>query len=139
MLHDIGKVALPVELLHQRTPLQEHQTHWIRSHPRRGAELLRALDPQVGLAKTILYHHERPDGSGYYGEWRAVPRTARALAVAEVFDAMLSSRIKTPLPREEAIRQLDQMKGRTLDTDCVEALLSKLKRRADTIPISPPT
>ena len=138
-LHDVGKVALPVELLHQREPLQEHQTQWIRSHPRRGAELLRALDPQVELAETILYHHERPDGSGYYGKWPEVPQTARALAVAEVFDAMISSRVKAPLSREEAIRRLHQMKGQTLDTDCVEALISKLKRRAETIPLSAPT
>lgn len=134
--HDIGKVALPAGLLRQRTPLQEHQARWIRSHPRRGADLLRALHPRVEVADTILYHHECPDGSGYYGKWQDVPRTARALAVADVYDAMLSSRIKRQLSHEETLRELDESKGRTLDSDCVEALLSRLKRRATIIPLS---
>jgi putative two-component system response regulator len=139
MLHDIGKATLPLELLHQRTPLERHQTQRIRSHPRRGADLLRALDPQEGLAETILYHHERPDGSGYYGrEMDEVPRTARALAVAEVYDAMVSSRYRSPMSREDALRALGVLKGRTLDSDCVEALVSKLKRRATVIPLSAP-
>jgi HD-GYP domain-containing protein (c-di-GMP phosphodiesterase class II) len=139
MLHDIGKVALPVELLHQKSPLDDEQIQWIRSHPRRGADLLRALDPQVDVARTVLYHHERPDGGGYYGKWGEVPRTARALAVAEVYDAMISSRVKDRLPQGRALTRLDELKGDALDTDCVEALTSRLRRRAKSIPLSTPT
>ncbi len=136
MLHDIGKVALPVELLHQRRPLDDHQTQLIRTHPRKGASLLRALDPDPRVANTILYHHERPDGSGYYGEWDKVPRTARALAVAEVYDAMLSSQFRNTMTVPEALDRIVAMKGTSLDSDCVEALASKLTPRPRTIPLS---
>jgi len=136
MLHDIGKIALPVELLHQRTPLDDHQTQQIRTHPRKGAGLLRALEPNPKVADTILYHHERPDGKGYYGEWETVPRTARALAVAEVFDAMLSSQFRKTMTVPEALDGIVAMKGQSLDSDCVEALASKLAPRARAIPLS---
>jgi len=136
MFHDIGKVALPVELLHQRRPLDEHQTRLIRTHPRKGASLLRALDPDPNVADTILYHHERPDGEGYYGEWDKVPRTARALAVAEVYDAMLSSRFRNTLTVPEALDRIVEMKGTSLDSDCVEALASRLTPRGRAIPLS---
>ncbi len=136
MLHDIGKVALPVELLHQRSPLDAHQTRLIRTHPHKGASLLRALDPDPRVADTILYHHERPDGSGYYGEWDKVPRTARALAVAEVYDAMLSSQFRDTMTVPEALDRIVEMKGTGLDSDCVEALASKLTPRVRGIPLS---
>jgi HD-GYP domain-containing protein (c-di-GMP phosphodiesterase class II) len=136
MLHDIGKVALPVELLHQKVPLEETQTRLIRTHPKRGADLLRALDPDPRVAQTVLYHHERPDGRGYYGRWQGVPRTARALAVAEVYDAMTSSRVAFRLAPEQAADRLMEMRGEALDTDSVEALVSRLRPRARTIPVS---
>jgi len=136
MLHDIGKIALPVELLHQRAPLDDDQTQLIRTHPRKGANLLRALDPDPQVADTILYHHERPDGNGYYGEWDNVPRTARALAVAEVYDAMLSSQFRSTVTIQEALDRIIAMKGKALDSDCAEALASRLAPRARAIPLS---
>jgi putative nucleotidyltransferase with HDIG domain len=137
MLHDIGKIAIPVELLHQRTPLDHQQTQLIRTHARKGASLLRALDSDHQVADAILYHHERPDGNGYYGEWADVPRTARALAVAEVYDAMLSSQVGDTHTVPEALDRLVAMKGKSLDSDCVEALAEKLRPRARSIPLSP--
>lgn len=136
MLHDIGKIALPVELLHQRSPLEDHQIQQIRMHPRKGASLLRALENDPKVADTILYHHERPDGNGYYGEWDKVPRTSRALAVAEVYDAMLSSQFRDTMTEPEALDRLVAMKGESLDSDCVEALASRLVPRTRTIPLS---
>lgn len=131
MLHDIGKVAIPADMLHQKGPLAESQMRLIRTHPRRGAALLRALDRDALVADTVLYHHECPDGSGYYHrESDATPRTARALAVAEVFDAMTSSTARAACPQPEALRRLQERKGLTLDTDCVEALIDRLEPRS---------
>jgi putative nucleotidyltransferase with HDIG domain len=138
MLHDIGKVSLPVEVLHQKTPLEEGQRRLIRQHPRRGAELLRVLDRDEDVAAAVLYHHECPDGSGYYGkQGDATPRTARVLAVAEVYDAMTSSRVREPLSRDGALDGLESRKGRSLDGDCVEALVDTLRPRPTTIALSP--
>ena len=137
MLHDIGKVALPVEILHQKEPLQESQRRLIRTHPQRGAALLRALDPDDEVAETILYHHECPNGSGYYGKRTDdTPRTASILAVAEVYDAMTSCRVTEPLSREQAIEALEGRKGVSLDGACVDALVDTLKPRPHVIPLS---
>jgi HD-GYP domain-containing protein (c-di-GMP phosphodiesterase class II) len=138
MLHDVGKVCLPVEVLHQREPLEENQLRLIRTHPRRGAALLKALDQDEEVAAAILYHHERPDGSGYYGKQSdGVPRAARILAVAEVYDAMTSSRIKEPMSSVRALDLLESRRGEAFDADCVDALVDKLKPRPRVLPLSP--
>jgi putative nucleotidyltransferase with HDIG domain len=137
MLHDIGKVALPVEVLHQKTPLEGAQMRLIRTHPQRGAALLRALGPDEEIADAVLYHHECPDGSGYYGKaGESVPRTARILAVAEVYDALTMSRLREPMSRDQAIAFLESRKGETLDADSVRALVDTLKPRPATIPLA---
>ncbi|MCP3980112.1 MAG: HD domain-containing protein [bacterium] len=138
MLHDIGKVALPLDLLRQTEPLQESQVRLIRTHPRRGALLLRALFPDDAVASTVLYHHERPDGCGYYGlDGDRIPRTARILAVAEVFDAMTHGCIKQPLTSAEAMDRLRETRGQIHDADCVDALVDKAKPRTTSIALSP--
>lgn len=137
MLHDVGKVALPVEVLRQKTPLQDSQMRLIRTHPRRGAELLVALDQEQAVVDTILYHHERPNGDGYYGKGRdATPMTARVLAVAEVYDAMTTSRLMATLTQESALKRMNSLKGEMFDTDCVEALIDTLKPRTNTIALA---
>jgi putative nucleotidyltransferase with HDIG domain len=138
MLHDIGKITLPVEVLHQKTPLQESQKRLIRTHPQRGAALLTALDRDDDVASTILYHHERPDGEGYYGlDSDATPVAAKVLALAEVYDAMTSCRLTAPLPSARALDQLTERKGETVDSDCVDALVDRLRVTPKTIPLAP--
>jgi len=138
MLHDIGKVALPLEMLHQKGPLEETQMRLIRTHPAKGAALLRALDPDDHVARVVLCHHERPDGSGYYGKRSEnVPRTAYVLSVAEEYDAMTSSQVRAPLSPERAQKVLEEGKGRRYDPCCVEALIDSLKPRSSRIQLSP--
>jgi putative nucleotidyltransferase with HDIG domain len=138
MLHDIGKIALPVEMLHRKQPLDESQRRLIRTHPKRGAALLRALDDDERVARTILWHHERPDGEGYYGrDGDAVPMRSRILAVAEVFDAMRSSRLRSKLPEEEALAALQEQKGVSFDSDCVDALADRMGPQRGVVPLLP--
>ncbi len=138
MLHDIGKVALPLEMLHQRRPLEDQQRRLIRTHPARGAAILRALDSDEQIARVVHYHHERPDGRGYYGkEAAAVPRAAQALAVAEAYDAMTSSLLGERLDGATALGRLRDQKNRAFDADCVEALAEALTPRPGGIPLSP--
>ena len=138
MLHDIGKVSVPVDILHQQAPLEESQMRLIRAHPRRGAALMRALDRDEEVADTILYHHERPNGGGYYGlDGDRIPRSARILAVAEVFDAMTNCRIRERVSPEVALGRLPEIRGEILDADCVDALVDKLRPRPRSIPLAP--
>ncbi len=131
MLHDIGKVAVPVEVLHQRAPLDEGQRSMIRTHPRRGAALLRQLSCDDGVANVILHHHEQPDGQGYYGvRGDAVPMAARILAVAEVYDGMTTTRLTRPLSSGEALLRLTELRGDRLDADAVDALAQRIARQA---------
>lgn len=137
MLHDIGKVALPVEMLHQKKPLAETQMRLIRTHPAKGAALLRALDPDDHAAQVVLCHHERPDGSGYYGKHPdGVPRAAYVLSVAEEFDAMTSSQVREPLSSSRALEVLEEGKGHRYDPYCVEALVDSLRPRSSAIQLS---
>ena len=136
MLHDIGKVALPMEMLHQREPLQESQKRLIRTHPRRGAALLRALDKDERVARTVLFHHECPNGSGYYGKAdEGIPRPARILAVAEIYDAMTASLHGGTLSRGEALNALRDRRGEAVDAECVNVLVDTLKPRKRVIPL----
>jgi putative nucleotidyltransferase with HDIG domain len=128
MLHDIGKVALPVEVLRQRKPLEESQMRLLRTHAERGAEILRALDPDDAVADTILHHHENIDGSGYLGcKGTAIPRSARILAVAEGFDAMTTSLVRKRLTIDAAIGLMRERRGFQWDADCVDALVGAMR------------
>lgn len=138
MLHDIGKVALPIEVLRNRGPLGEQQMRLVRTHPGRGAALLRALDPDEDVIRTVLYHHERSDGRGYYGKsGDTIPKAARVLAVAEVFDAMTTSRVRAPMEWQEALADLERADRNGLDPACVAALVRALSPRKKGIPLSP--
>jgi len=137
MLHDIGKVALPLELLRQVEPLREEQRRLIRTHPRRGASLLRALDPDEHVIEAILYHHEQPDGEGYYGKAEGeYPRTSALLGVAEAYDAMTSTRVGTQLSQDGALARLREQRGRKYDGAAVDALCDALAPRKTVIPLS---
>jgi putative nucleotidyltransferase with HDIG domain len=137
LLHDVGKVALPVEILRQRGPLEEGQMRLVRTHPERGAELLRCLVQDEEVAAAVRYHHERAGGAGYYGKTLdEIPRTARILAVAEAYDGMTTSKFRPPLTAERARATLAERKGVEFDSDCVDALLEALKPRPAIIPLS---
>lgn len=130
MLHDIGKAGLPHAMLHQRGPLRDDQMRLMRQHPQRGAALLRLLDTERDVADAVLFHHERPDGRGYYGrEGESVPRAARILAVAEVYDAMTSSTLQPRCTPAEALDGLARRRGKELDGECVDALIDALRPR----------
>jgi putative nucleotidyltransferase with HDIG domain len=128
MLHDVGKAALPIDILRQTTPLEESQMRLVRTHPERGAAILRALDKDDAVADAILYHHENVDGTGYYGRKNdAIPRASRILAVAEGFDAMTTSIVRKRLSTEAAIGRMRERRGGQWDGECVDALVGALR------------
>lgn len=137
-LHDIGKVALPVEVLREQGPLREEQMRLIRTHPERGAALIRALDPDDrAVADAIRYHHERIDGSGYYGrDHDNIPMSARILAVAEAYDAMTTSRVRSTVSGEHALEILEKGRGSVYDAECVDALVASLRPKPRAVPLS---
>lgn len=137
MLHDIGKVALPVEILRQEGPLASEQMRLVKTHAERGASLLRALDSDDIVAEAILYHHERVDGSGYHGRTASeTPLASRILAIAEAYDAMTRARFRDPIAPEQALDLLERGKGSNFDPVCVDALTASLRPRPRGVPLS---
>ncbi len=125
ILHDVGRVGVPDELLSKRGPLDESDWKWVHSHPEVGARMLDTTDFS-DIGEWIRAHHERPDGTGY-PEGRAageVPLEASILAVADAYEAMTADRPYRPsLEVAEACTQLREGAGRQFDERVVEALL----------------
>jgi two-component system response regulator RpfG len=135
-LHDMGKIAIPDAILLKPGPLTDQETQIMRRHPRIGHELLSGSQSrfiQTG-ATVALRHHERYDGSGYpdglVGE--AIPLEARIVAVADVFDALISPRpYKDAWTIEAALAFLYAQRGRLFDPKCVEVLIKQRARLDD--------
>ena len=137
MLHDIGKVALPVEILRRQGPLEDAQIRLLRSHAERGASILRALDPDEEVAESVLYHHEHIDGNGYFGRrGDEIPLHARILAVAEGYDAMTTSLTRKAISGEAAIGLMQDRRGGQWDPACVDALTRALRPRPRTLTLA---
>jgi HD-GYP domain-containing protein (c-di-GMP phosphodiesterase class II) len=135
LLHDIGKIGVPEAVLGKPGPLDPDEWALMRRHPLIGAQIVAPFDFLAEGAVLIRHHHERLDGSGYPDRLAgdAIPLGARVIAVADVYDALTSSRpYRAALPHEAAVDHLLQEAGRTLDPAAVAAFvrLGTLRRHA---------
>ena len=94
LLHDIGKIGVPVRILDKPARLSEEEYEEIKTHPEIGAKILEPIDVYQDILSMVLHHHERFDGKGYpYGlSGESIDMNARILAVADVYDALNSNR-----------------------------------------------
>jgi PAS domain S-box-containing protein len=123
-MHDIGKIAVPAEILTKPSRLSEVEYTLIQQHPEVAADILSAIDFGHPVAQTVLQHHERLDGSGYPNGLKGdeISRDARILAVADVVEAMSSHRPYRPaLGLEAALAEIHGGAGRLYDADVVVA------------------
>lgn len=131
MLHDAGKVNVPVDILSKVAPLTKHEYSLIKSHPEKGVQLIRNLHLLKPVLPIILYHHERYDGSGYPSglKKKQIPLGARILAVVDAFDAMVFGRpYKKKISLDDAIREFKAKRGVQFDPDIVDAFLKVLNK-----------
>jgi len=125
ILHDVGRVGLPDELLAKPGPLSAEEWDLVRAHPEIGARMLETTE-FGDIGQWILAHHERPDGTGYPagrggGE---VPLEASILAVADAYEAMTADRpYRAPLGASAAVEELRRQAGKQFDERVVAALL----------------
>lgn len=126
LIHDLGKICVPVEILSKPGQLSEIEHTLIKDHPQVGYEILKEIEFPWPVAQIVLQHHERIDGSGYpaglCGEDILVE--ARTLAVADVVEAMASHRPYRPtLGRDMALEEISQNRGVLYDPDVVDACM----------------
>lgn len=129
LMHDIGKLGIPDEVLDKHSPLDESEWILMRSHPEMGLTLLDRAGQPLREVLAVLYHHERLDGSGYpYGlKAEAIPIEARIVAVADTYDALTSDRpYRKACCDADARRVLREEAGMRLDASAVQALFCAL-------------
>jgi len=129
LLHDLGKLALPVQLLDKHTPLMESEYEQVKKHPRLTGEIICHLSALAPASFPAACHHEWWNGKGYpYGlKQEEIPLLARVIAVADAYDAMTTVRpYRVPLTSEEAEAKLLAGAGVQFDPQVVEVFLHKV-------------
>ena len=130
ILHDIGKIVVPSQVLKKTGPLTKEEWILMRQHPEVGAKMLEGVDHLKAAIPYVLYHHEWWDGSGYpaglVGE--KIPLEGRLLAIADAFDAMTTNRpYHTSMPVADALDELARFRGVYFDPDMVDAFIQTYK------------
>jgi HD domain len=134
LLHDIGKLSIPDEVLKKPGPLDKDEYEVIQGHPEHGRRLLRELGGfGDGVLRLVHSHHERLDGTGYPEglQGDSLDLDTRILAVCDVYDALISTRVyRAAWSAERALGLLYEQAGTAFDTRCVAALSRVLAREA---------
>ena len=131
LLHDIGKIEIPQNVLNKKEKLTTEEFALIKKHPIYSAEIIKPLSNLDKLHDIVLHHHERYDGKGYPTgiKGNEIPLEARILTVADSFDAMLSDRpYRKSLSIDNAIIELKQCINTQFDEGVVQAFLRLLER-----------
>ena len=140
LLHDIGKIFIPIEILGKPGRLNETELAIVRTHPRAGYDILKQIDFPWPIADAVLQHHERMDGSGYPSGIadEEILLEARILGVADVVEAMCSRRPYRPaLGLDRALMEITEQKGSLYDSDVVDACSSLFKGKGFAFPDQP--
>ncbi len=131
-LHDIGKIGIPDAVLLKPGKLSSEEYLRIKEHPIKGAEILNPIPSLADLIPAVLQHHEKMDGSGYpLGlEGDSIHLWARIIAVADVYDALISTRpYRAAMPQDRVIKIIEDSRGNHLCPECVAAFLEVMACR----------
>lgn len=131
LLHDIGKIGIPDDIIKKPTRLTPEEFENVRKHPVIGARIIKEIESLSPMVPIILHHHERYDGKGYpdglIGE--AIPIGARIVHVTDAYDTMVSARAyRDMLPAELAVSEMRKNAGTQFDPKVVEAFITILRR-----------
>ncbi len=130
LLHDIGKITVPDEILNKNGRLDDEEFSVIKKHTSNGSEILKEIAIAPELAIGAQYHHERIDGGGYpqgkTGD--EIPEIAQIIAVADTFDAMFSTRpYRKKMPLDKVVAELKRCAGTQLSAEYVSVLLQLIQ------------
>ncbi len=133
LLHDLGKIFIPAEILAKPGELSEVEFSMVKAHPDADYQILKTIDFSCAIAEIVYQHHERLDGSGYplglKGD--AIHLESKIIAVADVVEAMVSNRSYRPAPgMAVAMKEIEGGKGKLYDPDAVDACLKLFRERS---------
>lgn len=136
-MHDIGKIAVPAEILSKPKRLSDIEFQLIKEHPRAGYNILKDIDFPWAIAEIVLQHHERMDGSGYpqglKGE--SILLEARIMAVADTIEAMTAHRPYRPgLGIEAALNEISRGASQHYDPAVADACMRMFHEKSYTLP-----
>ncbi|MCD2346286.1 HD-GYP domain-containing protein [Clostridium guangxiense] len=134
LLHDIGKLGIPDNILEKPDKLTDSEFKIIKSHPQKGYNILRSIKNLEPVAKLVLCHHEKYNGSGYPSKLSGdqIPYLAKIITIADSFDVMTSRRpYKDPSSIEMAASELEKCKWTQFDGDMVDVFIKILKTDKD--------
>jgi putative two-component system response regulator len=132
LLHDIGKISIPVDILIKPAKLDENEYEIIKQNPQIGYEIIKDIEFNQPISVMVIQHHERLNGTGYPAGLKAdeIILEAKILAVADVVEAMTSHRpYRVSLGIDRAIEEIARNKGILYDTQIVEACIDFLKEK----------
>lgn len=132
ILHDIGKVSVPSEILIKPGKLNDSEFNLIKNHPQVGREILKTMKLPWKICPIVLQHHERMNGSGYPQKLlgKHILLEARIMAVADVIEAMASHRPYRPaLGIDKALEEISKNKGKLYDAEVVNACVKLFREK----------
>ncbi len=129
LLHDVGKIRIPVDIINKPGRLTEEEYNLVKLHSVTGYHILRGIDGSNMIAIAAKYHHERFDGKGYPNglEGEKIPEMARILGVADSYDAMTSNRsYRNALPQEVVRSEIEKGRGTQFDSQIADIMLQMM-------------
>ena len=130
LLHDIGKIAIPDNILNKPGRLTDEEFAVMKSHTTRGANILKGISTIPQIIEGAKSHHEKYDGSGYPEGLKGedIPYVARIICCADCFDAMASKRVyKEPFPLEKIISEFERCAGTQFDPEIAKVVVEMIK------------
>jgi putative two-component system response regulator len=135
-LHDVGKIGIPYSIMSKPEGLTEEEFEWVKKHPEIGARILGGSASELlDMAREIcVAHHEKWDGSGYPQglAGKAIPESARIVAIADVYDVLLQPRVfREAFPEDQALNMMSEQRGKHFDPemlDCFFSILTEIRR-----------
>lgn len=134
LLHDIGKIGVPREIINKPSRLTDEEYAVIKTHPGIGSNILEEISDIPGIAIGARWHHERFDGKGYPDQLgkTEIPELARIIGVADAYDAMTSKRsYRDVLSQEIVLSELEKGKGTQFDPDIADIMIEIVKEDKD--------
>ena len=134
LLHDVGKIRIPVEVINKPGKLTDEEYEQIKIHPITSYHILKDIFDDVQVKNGAKFHHERYDGAGYPNGLKKdnIPEVARIIGVADTYDAMASNRsYRKALPQEVVRAEIEKGKGKQFDPEIADIMLQMMEEDAD--------